>query len=72
MADPFRRFNMRTVSIGDEITFNPDFYSESTISKITSFEPITTKASNDQINYSVAARTASGNLVDLSNHKGIK
>jgi hypothetical protein len=72
MADPFRRFNMRTVSIGDEITFNPDFYSKSTISKITSFEPITTKASNDQINYSVAARTASGNLVDLSNHKGIK
>lgn len=72
MADPFRRYKMRTISIGDKITFNPDDYSESITSKIIGFEPITERTPNGKIGYYAAARTASGNLVRLSNHKGIK
>lgn len=47
-------------------------YSESITSKIIGFEPTTERTPNGKIGYYAAARTASGNLVRLSNHKGIK
>jgi hypothetical protein len=69
MADPFRRYKTRTISVGDEIEYTPDMYSESKTSKIVGFKPTTEKTPNGKIAYKVDAIIESGESVDLSKHK---
>jgi len=69
MADPFRRYKTRIVSIGDEITYAPDMYSGNKTSKIIEFKQATEKSPSGKLLYKVDAIIESGESVDLSKHK---